>query len=56
MKTFNNYIEMKQYIADTYYFSGKKVPANCEYFYVVQDNRIYTYYPRKDLVVHYSGN
>ena len=54
MKTFNDYIEMKQYIHDMYY--GKNKTTHKVHFYVSKDKRAYTYYPRKDLVVHYSGS
>lgn len=55
MKIVSDYIEMKQYIADVYYY-GKKKSTRKVHFYVSKDKRAYTYYPGRDLVVHYSGN
>lgn len=51
MKEFNNYIELKEYIADTFYPMAKsKLPKGLQEFYITSEGRQYSYNARKDVV------
>jgi hypothetical protein len=52
MKLFNDYIEMKQHIADTFYTMAKsKRPKALQEFFVTSEGRKYSYNARKDVVL-----